>query len=166
MNKSGFTLIELIIVIMIIGVVAGMVGFIMLTTVDAWTLKFNRSDMLWDGRLALNRMVREIREADSDDSVTTASSSQFRFTDEDGVDITYSLSSTDLNRTADATANMLAENVSSLAFTYFSSCASDATSITPTVGTDTNIRRVRINLTLTTGGEDVYLQADSVPRNF
>jgi len=164
--KSGFTLIELIIVITIIGIAAGVVGFILFGTVDAWMFKFNRCDLLSDGRLAMNRMVREIREINDDDSVTTASSSQFRFTNAGSVDITYALSSTDLNRTADGTTNLLAEDVSSLAFTYYDSHASGASSITPTVGTDTNIRRIRINLTLTKNGEDFYLQSDSVPRNF
>ena len=75
MNK-GFTLIELIIVITIIGIITGVVGFILFGAVDAWMFKFNRADLLADGRLAVNRMVREIREIKDDDSVTTASSSE------------------------------------------------------------------------------------------
>jgi len=164
--RKGFTLIELIIVITIIGIIAGVVGFILFGAVDAWTFKFNRADLLADGRLAVNRMVREIREIKDDDSVTTASSSEFRFTNAGNVDITYNLSSTVLNRTADSVTNVLAEDVSSLTFTYYDSCASGATSITPTVGANTNIRRVLIGLTLTKNGENVYVRSQSVPRNF
>lgn len=164
-SSKGFTLIELVIVITIIGIIAVVVGFILLSTVDAWTFKFNRSDLLWDGRLSMNRMVREIREIKNTTSVTTAGSSQFRFTNIDNVDITYGLGGADLNRTADGTTNVLAENVSSLIFTYYDS--SGGTITTPIVSPGaTNIRRVRINLTLTKNGENVYLQSDSMPRNF
>ena len=163
--SNGFSLIELIIVIVIIGIIAGVAGYVLLGAVDAWTFKFNRSGLLSDGRLAMNRMVREIREVKNRGNVITATSSEFRFIDVDDVDITYSLSSTDLNRTADSTANVLAGEVSSLAFTYYDSGGS--TISTPTVSPNaTDIRRVRINLTVTKGGENVYLQADSVPRNF
>lgn len=164
--RNGFTLIELIIVITIIGIVAGVIGFVLLGAVDAWTFKFNRTDLLADGRLAMNRMVREIREIKDDDSVTTASSSEFRFTNAGNVDITYNLSSTDLNRTANSVTNILAENLSNLTFTYYDSYASGATSITPTVGTDTNIRMVQIDMSLTKNGENVYVRSQSVPRNF
>jgi len=164
--KNGFTLIELIIVITIIGIITGVVGFVLFGAVDAWTFKFNRSDILSDGRPAMNRMVREIREIRDNDSVATASSSEFRFTNVDNVDITYNLSSTDLNRTANGVTNTLAEDVSGLTFTYYDSCASGATPIAPTVGTDTNIRRVQIDLTLTKNGENLYVQSQSVPRNF
>ncbi len=165
MKKRGFSLIELIIVITIIGIISGVVGFTLFGAVDAWTFKFNRSDILWDGRLALNRMVRETREIKNTTSVTTAISSQFRFINVDDLDITYSLSGTDLNRTEDSTANVLAEDVSSLAFTYYDS--GGATIATPIVSPlETDINRVRINLTLTKNGENVYLQSDARPRNF
>ncbi|MEK6733473.1 MAG: prepilin-type N-terminal cleavage/methylation domain-containing protein [Candidatus Omnitrophota bacterium] len=163
--KRGSTLVELVIVITIIGIIAGVVGYILLGAVDAWTFKVKRNDLLWDGRLAINRMGREIREIKNLTNVTTASSSQFRFTNVNNNSITYSLSGTDLNRTKDGAANILAQNVSSLSFTYYDS--SGASIATPTVSpSTTNIRRVRINLTLTNDGQNFYAQSDSVPRNF
>lgn len=163
--KRGSTLVELVIVIAIVGIIAGAVGYILLGTVEAWTFKANRNDILWDGRLAINRMVREIREIKNLTSVTTASSSQFRFTNVNNNSITYSLSGADLTRTKDGAANILAQNVSSLSFTYYDS--GGASIATPTVSPSaTNIRRVRINLTLTNGGQNFYAQSDSVPRNF
>lgn len=163
--KRGSTLVELVIVIAIVGIMVGAVGYILLGVVDAWTFKAKRNDILWDGRMAINRMGREIREIKNLTSVTTASSSQFRFTNVNNNSIIYSLSGTNLNRTKDGTANILAQNVSSLSFTYYDS--SGASIATPTVSPSaTNIRRVRINLTLTNGGQNFYAQSDSVPRNF
>ena len=164
--KNGFTLIELILVITIIGIIAGVVGFVLFGAVDAWTFKFNRADLLADGRLAMNRMVREIREIKNRGNVTTAKSSEFRFINTSDVDIKYKLDKGDLlNRTEDGTKNLLAEDVSDLTFTYFDS--DGATIDKPDTNPDaTDIRRVRINLCLTKNGENVYLQSDSVPRNF
>jgi len=164
-KDKGFTLVELVIAIIIIGITASTVGFMMLGVIKAWTFKFNRSDILWDGRLALGRMTREIREVRNTTSVTTASSSQFRFFDTGGADITYSLSSTDLNRTENGIPNLLAENVSNLAFTYYN--LSGTVILAPTVSPSaTNIRRVRIDLTLTKNGQNVYLRSDSSTENF
>ena len=162
-NKKGFTLVELVIVITIAGITATIVGTILLGTVKAWTFKFNRGDMLWDARVAIDRMTREIRTVRNNASVTTASSSQFRFIDAGNVDITYSLSSTNLNRTENGTANLLAENVSSLSFTYYDAAGTVIPS--PTVSPTTNIKRVRVNLTLIKNGQTFYLQSDSMPRN-
>lgn len=165
MNKRGFTLIELVIVITIVGIIAGVVGYILLATVQGWTFKVNRNDLLCDGRLAMNRMVREIREIKDLTSVVTASASQFRFIDIGNLDITYTLSSTNLNRTEDGTANLLASNVSNLSFSYYD--ASGNTITIPLVSpSSTDIRRVRINMTLAKNGGNVYLQSDSKPRNF
>jgi hypothetical protein len=137
----------------------------LLGAIDAWTFKFNRNDILWDSRLAIDRMTREIRTIRDATSVTTASSTQFRFIDAGDKDITYSMSSTNLNRTENGTANLLAENVSSLAFTYYD--ANDAVILAPAVNPSaTDIRRVRINFTLTKNGENVYLRSDASTKNF
>lgn len=163
--RKGFTLIELVIVITIIGIISGVVGYILLGTVQGWTFKASRNDLLWDGRLAMNRMVREIREIKDSTSVTTADSSQFKFIDMHDTDITYSINSTILNRTEGGTSNKIAENVSAIVFTYYSSSGSTIT--TPLVAPlSTDIRRIKIDLTLTKGGENVYLQSEGVPRNF
>ena len=164
-NPKGFTLVETVIVMTIIGIVASAMGFMLLGTIKAWTFKFNRNDILWDDRLALDRMTREIRAIKNSTSVTTAQAAQFRFIDTANKDITYNLSSTNLNRTENGTANLLAENVSSLSFTYYN--ASDIAIPTPVVSPSaTDIRRVKINLTLTKNGQNIYLQSDASTKNF
>jgi prepilin-type N-terminal cleavage/methylation domain-containing protein len=164
-KNKGFTLVELMIVIVIVGIAASIIGFMLFGAIDAWTFKLNRADLLWDGRVSINRMTREIRTVKTSASVTTASTAQFRFTDVGNKDIAYSLSSTNLNRTENGTANLLAENVSALTFTYYNS--SDTVIPSPTVSPSaTDIRRVRINLTLTKNGQNVYLQSDASTKNF
>ena len=164
-NSKGFTLVELVIVMAIVGIGTAIIGTILLGVVKAWTFKFNRNDILWDGRLAINRMTREMRAIKNTTSVTTATAAQFRFIDTGNKDITYSLVSTDLNRTEDGIANLLAENVSSVTFTYY--YANGTVIPTPAVSPSaTDIRRVRIDLTLTKNGENVYLRSDASTKNF
>ncbi|MDP2920816.1 MAG: prepilin-type N-terminal cleavage/methylation domain-containing protein [Candidatus Omnitrophota bacterium] len=164
-NSKGFTLVELVLVIVIIGIAASIIGTMLLGVVKAWSFKFNRNDILWDGRLALDRMTREIRTIKDSTSVATATSAQFSFTDTGNKDITYNLSSANLNRTEDGTANLLAADVSALSFTYYNSSgtAIPSPSVSPSA---TDIRRVRINLTLTKNGQNVYLQSDASTKNF
>jgi len=165
MNKRGFTLVELVIVITIVGIIAGVVGYILPAVVRGWTFKTNRNDLLSDGRLAMNRMAREIREIKDLTGVITASASQLRFLDIGDLDITYSLSGTDLNRTEDGAANVLASSVSGLSFSYYDN-GGNAVAVPLVSPSSTDIRRVRLNMTLTKNGENVYLQSDSTPRNF
>lgn len=161
---KGFTLIELIIVIAIVGIISGIIGFILLASIDAWTLAVNRNDIVSDGRIAMDRMVREIREVKNAATVVTADSNQFRFTNADNIDITYSLSSTNLNRAQDGQTNVLAENVSGLAFTYYD--ANGAVIPGPAVSPlDTDIKRVQINLTFTKNSHAMYLQSGVSLRN-
>jgi len=158
-------LVELVIVITIIGIISGVIGFVLLGTVDAWTFKFNRADLLSDGRLAANRMVREIREIKDPTSVIMASPSQFRFANTGNIDITYAVSGSALNRTADGISNALAEDVTSLTFTYYDSGGGVIPSPVVSPGV-TDIARVLIDIALTKNGENVYVESQSVPRNF
>jgi len=165
MRKNGFTLVELVIVISVVGIISTIVGSMLLGAIDAWVFKFNRNDILWDSRLAIDRMTREIRTIRNTTSVTTASSAQFRFIDAGNKDITYSLSSTNLNRTENGIANLLAVDVSSITFTYYyaNGTVIPAPAVSPSA---TDIRRVRINITLTKNGENVYLRSDASTKNF
>jgi len=161
----GFTLIELIIVISIVGVISGILGFVLLASVDAWTLKINRADMLWDGRLGMERMVRDIRQIRDLRGVITAGPSELRFIDANGDDITYRVNDAMLQRREDDHTNILAGWVSGLNFTYYDVNGNEID--LPMVNPDeTDIRRIRINLNLTKNGKTLYLQSEVVPRNF
>ena len=160
---KGFTLLEVIIVILILAVVAGTGVQLMINVTKASVLQYNRKEMSETARLALDRVIREIRRILNDTSVVIATSGAFQFINIDSENITFNTSGTTLQRIVDGTTNALADNVSSLTFTYYDSAG--ATIATPVVSPlATDIRRVEVDLTLSSGGTDYYSKAQVSPR--
>lgn len=124
-NEKGYTLIEIIIVIVILGIVGGITFQFVAHGVEAFKKSRDRKDLYDQGRLALERMTRELRDAkevtaSGNDNITfkVAHPSAYGVTEE----IKYQLNGTDLERVADpSTATppypVLASNVSSFTVT-------------------------------------------------
>jgi prepilin-type N-terminal cleavage/methylation domain-containing protein len=63
LNNHGYTLIEIVMVIVILGIVGGITFQVVAAGVQAFKKTSNRKDLYDQGRLALERMAREIRDA-------------------------------------------------------------------------------------------------------
>ena len=63
MNEKGFTLIEIIVVIVILGIIGGITFHFVGYGVEAFKKSSARKELYDQGRLALERMVRELRDA-------------------------------------------------------------------------------------------------------
>ncbi len=165
MKAKSFSLIEFIVVIVILGVIAGIGAPLMIETARGWLLNSQRKEMSESARIAIDRMIREIRQISSTTTITTANSSTFRFTDIDSNDITFDASGSTLRRTVGGTTNSLADNVDSLSFVYYD--ANGATITTPTVAPDeTDIRRVEITLTFSLADTQLSVMSQVWPRRF
>ncbi|MEI8350179.1 MAG: prepilin-type N-terminal cleavage/methylation domain-containing protein [Candidatus Omnitrophota bacterium] len=159
----GFTLLEIIIVVVLLGITFAVTAPLMFAVVDGWRLAVDRNTMSESANLAMDKMIREMRQIKSKASVITASGSTFRFIDINDNDITFNLSSGHLMRTIGATSNQLADNVSSLSFTYYNSAGAQIA--TPQVNpSDTDIKRVVIDLTFSLGGTQLALKSGVSPR--
>jgi len=115
---AGFTLIELIVVIVLLGVIAAMGGRL-LNRAFSGANKFNASNdpNYWQGVVAYERMVRDLREMVS---LSSASVNSITYVDQNGNTTTYSLSGSQLIRkVSSASGNVLANNLSSLSFGYY-----------------------------------------------
>lgn len=181
-NEKGVTLIEIILSVIIIGIIG-------IIAAEAF-LYSTRSVMTGDAvreatqvnRLAMDRMIREMRNVRNNLCVATATANTFSFVDSNNKTITYSWSGTSgdpLLRTENATTNTIVGSVNSLAFTYYDSadppvditalpptvCASPNTCST-TVCTATNIWQIKIDLTVISGGETVEIRSQVHPRGF
>lgn len=147
-NKiSGFTLVELIVVIVIIGTLSVITLPLLHSGFNAYLTQRNLSDANWQGRLALDRFSRDIRDLPSAANITTATATQLVFTDSSNTSVTYALSGTLLQRNAITLAN----GINTLTFGYYNSSGA----VTATIA---NMRYVSILLNVTKNGVNTNLQ--------
>ena len=72
-SQRGFTLIEIIIVIVILSIVSGITIKFLTDSLRVYTMTVNQKTLFDEGKLALERMCRDIRDARSITSVTASS---------------------------------------------------------------------------------------------
>lgn len=167
MKSLGYTIVELIIVIMTVAIIA-MIGIPMMNAVvDGWvfTGQYQNAGLV-SAQVALDRMTRDIRRLKSDAYVTTATSSAYAFTDIDGTVITYDRSGTTLRRGVGASPayDALCDNVTALTFTYYND--SDAVIATPVVNpSNTDIRYIKIDFAVSAGEASQNYSVKVRPQN-
>ena len=137
----GFTLIELVIVIALVGVLGAVLAWGLPAAVQGYDLVWARRGVVANARGGLQRMVSEIRLIPGAGQITSIAATNFQFQYPVGTAITYSLSGGDILRNSD----VLINNVSALTFTYFDEDGSVAT-------TPSDVHLVGINLTVDSPG--------------
>ncbi len=157
-QNRGFTLIEIIIVIVILSIISAISIKFVVDSLRIYTMTVNQKTLFDEGKLALERMCRDIRDARSISRPLAGSSSNWMrlirttatFGDVAGETIDYELTGTNLEKDK-ATPNVtvtLASNVSS--FTVTRSANDEMT----------------LELTLSLGtGENVTLRTRVYPKN-
>ena len=129
-DQKGYTLIEVVLVIVIIGAVAAMVGVPLLEGGKIWGQIGSRKDMSQQGRLVMDRMSRELmvtrRFANNTPNIAEVSATPcIRFTDGRGQLTLYMLNGTRLDHATGGTCgaptsvNPLADNVSGFSITCY-----------------------------------------------
>jgi prepilin-type N-terminal cleavage/methylation domain-containing protein len=151
-KQKGFTLIEMIIVIVILGVVATFAGMMISVAARGSNQQYQLSSAGAEAQQGLERMAREIRIALP--STLTMNATSVSFTDVNGESISFSLSSGNLLRGS----NVLIEGVSSLTFSYYDS----AGAVTSTAA---DVRYIAVNMTVNDGGVGANLRTLVFLRN-
>jgi len=147
-NNRGFTLIELIIVIALLGMVSIFLSKIYIQGLVTVQTQQNITDGLSQGMLGIERMARDITSARSPADITTMTTSQFTFVNNLGTSISYTLSGSNLTRNGD----ILATGINSLNFGYFdinNTSVATATSLAY-VTINMNVTRKNVNYVLNT----------------
>jgi len=148
-NQSGFTLIEIIVVLVILGFLGAATFRFVLLGVEFFVSSREHKQLSDEGRLALERMVRELRTAsqiNSPSAGSTGSSVNFTKISYDyatgaPTDITFQQNGSSLERTGNSAATVvLASNVSSFQATYESSGITLALTLTSANGGTVSIR--------------------------
>jgi len=151
-NARGWTLVELIMVMVIIGILAVFIGPVLLNAIKAYDRTQLTVNTYGKMRYAMERMAREIaavRRSAADTTafdVTTMTAGTFTFFNEDGTQVTLTLAGTNLNLTYAGTGTgLLADRVGALAFAYYRSDGA-------TVAADaTELAFVQVSMTITDG---------------
>ena len=117
-EQRGFSLIEMMIVVGVLGLITlGLVTFFMGGT-KSWVAGQSQLEAQRNARQAMDRMVREIREAS--DIIDSSTSSEINFNTPWSTNLEYSWSGNKWDPILEGT-NPLISNVQSLTFTYFGS---------------------------------------------
>jgi len=163
-NESGITLIELVLSIVLIGIIGIVAASAFMFSTQSVLTGNNVREATQVNRIAMDRMVREIRNVEDNTSVVAAGASTFTYVDTGGSNISFTLAGTNLNRVS-ATTDTLAANVSGLTFTYLDNTGTPigAPAVSPAA---TNIWWVQIALTVGTGSSAVQFRSRVHPRSF
>ena len=168
-DSKGFTLIEMVMVITLLGIIGGIIALPLYQGTKGWFEATTREGITESGRIAIERMMREIRntarKADNTPCISTATPTTFSFSDASGNlttcdSITFSLAVPYIQRTESLVTSNLADNVESPpTFTLFTYYKADNT----LAAVPADVHRVAIEIVSKSGGEtmrkytEVYL---------
>jgi prepilin-type N-terminal cleavage/methylation domain-containing protein len=162
-NSKGFTLIEAIITIVIVGIISSIAAMIILEGMTASSKEQNLSNAHYQARLAMERMARETRTVRSQTvaDIPTMNAANFQFTDIQGIQMGFRLNTGNIQRTQDnaVTWQTLATGVTTLNFGYL-----QQDGVTP--ATATTLWFVVIDMTDTQGADSLPMRTRVHPRNF
>lgn len=159
-SSKGFTLIEIVVVIVILSIVSAITIKFLVDSLKIYTMAVNQKALFDEGKLALERMVRDIRDAraiaepDPGETVSDVRITRTNATAQDGADeaIRFVLSGTTLRKIKTYPSTMLID------------LASNVSTFTATRGATAEITIV-LTLSLTSG-ENVTLRTKVYPKNF
>lgn len=173
--KKGFTLLEIIVTLLLIGILAAISGMGMTQVTRAYLFAREAANLTHDTQLALNRMSRAIINLQEiDTSATSTNGGKLTITgfrEGDDVRESYYLDGTTLkietqiNGGSSAT-NILSENISGFTLVYTGSNSSGATYDWLTTRTPSELAQIRITLTRSSfSGATVSFSTQAIPRN-
>lgn len=164
-RDEGFTLIEMVITIVIVGIIGGLAAMIILQGVRAYSDERSRSDVHYQSRLAMERMSREIRQVRScgapDLPGMVNPSASITFTDINNETISFSRTGTDLMRGAD----VLARNITALQFRFLDINGNESVNC-GTTPTDAWLIEISLTATDPQTSQSLTILTRVYPRNF
>ena len=162
MDNRGFTLIEMVMVITLLGIIGGIIALPLYQGATGWFEATTREGITESGRIGIERMMREIRNtartAANAPCITAATATSFVFGNDPSncASINFSRAGAVAPYTVQRNGVDLENDVNSLAFTYYDN-ANVPTALAA------NVRRVGIEIVSTSGVEtlrkysEVYL---------
>ena len=162
--RAGFTIIELILTMLILGIIAAVVSQFALQGIRSYSTEQDRGNAHSQARLAVERVVREARSIRSCADIVGAAnpSATLSFTDVTGAAVVFSVAGGNLTRGVDT----LAQGVTASSLQPFWFLKKDGATPTTSCTTPDDIWFVEIDLTCAEGSESLRLRSRVHPRNF
>jgi hypothetical protein len=113
-KNRGFTLIELIMIILLMGVISIVLGRFLLAGYQLLITSQHIENSDWAGFLVLERLTNDIHQINAASSLTVAQANSLTFLDTNGATIQYTFSGNTLMRNN----TLLANNLSQFIFSY------------------------------------------------
>lgn len=166
-TQKGFTLIEIIIVISILGIVANITGLMIYQAAQSASFQYKFNDMQNQARLALERIIRDLHTIRSNtDIVTPLSENEITFKDPDSAsendEIIYSLNGNVLERNGQPLADHIHIDTTYDGFNVYYFDENGDNGIT----NNTDIQYIGVKITLKEGNKIVEAQTTIYPNWF
>lgn len=117
MTRKGFTIIEMVMVIVVVGIISFVFAIYIREGFSAWEFLSGQKSMAMSTRAAINRVVKELKRVKQSTNILTHTTKEVSFIDVEDNTVTFSQSGSDLLRGSD----VLLENLRDpcgLQFTY------------------------------------------------
>lgn len=157
-RHGGFTLIELVLTLLILGIISAVVSQFALQGIRSYSTEQDRGAAHSQARLPVERVAREVRAIRSATAgdIPIMTVTDLRFTDTLGQDIRFTWAAGILTRNGQT----LATNVTSCAFEYLQSDGSTVAAL------PTELWFVRLTMTAAQGATSLPMRVQVHPRNF
>ncbi|OGT50707.1 MAG: hypothetical protein A3E84_00300 [Gammaproteobacteria bacterium RIFCSPHIGHO2_12_FULL_42_13] len=147
-REHGFTLIELIVVIVILATLSIITLPLLQSGFNAYVTQRDISDANWQGRLALARFTRDVNALPATTNISTATNGQLTFVDDASNSVSYTLSGMQLLRNG----LVLANGINTLTFSYYTAAGAATATISAIqyISITLNVTQNNVNTTITT----------------
>jgi len=160
-QPRGFTLIEVIVTLILVGITAVLAGMWIVSVANGYLFARENSANVQKGQLAMTRLTKEFAAIQSVD-VGTSNATQITYTRADSSGITVSVTAAKVGTLLQLNGQTLTDNVSSFTLSY---CNNDVVSpVCATTWSPTTSKIIDVTLTLT-GAEATPFTKRIAPRN-
>lgn len=158
-TNSGFTLLELVAAMVVMGIITGFVASMIFYQVDTYDVVTTRKQDVQATRFATHLMTRELREIAAAESIFVVTADSIRFKNIQNEAITYARHGNQLYRNGD----LLVDHLSTFTLSYIDG---DGSRMTLPVDDRSEIRSISFVLDAGVGNHQTHLVTTVTPRNF
>ena len=159
LSERGITLLELVLVMVIVAMLAGLMSSMMLYEINTYTRITSRTERLQNAQRVLHLIARETRQIMAPDSIFYASADSFRFDILADIPISFNFMNNQILRNG----RPMAKSVDSFIFAYFDDSGDPMAN---PVANLADIRTILLNLRTSINGRPFTVRVKVTPRNF